>query len=142
LLRDVLKLWVMARIQTRSERICGIETVGIQPQMQDADRHDYGRVPVPPVISAQITIIAEVLFFRPLQIQIRKRLDRLIGAKNRGAWFTVYLVCMLLLHNCALITEYYFRKAKNLRLSVSRRDPASAHTDAALTWCKATICRR
>lgn len=86
--------------------------------MQDPERHDYGQVPVPPVISAQITIIAEVLFFRPLHIQIRKRLDKLIGSKNPGAWFTIYLVSMLLLHNCALITKYYFRKAKNLRLSV------------------------
>ncbi|KAG7284807.1 hypothetical protein NEMBOFW57_009422 [Staphylotrichum longicolle] len=117
LLRDVLKLWVVSRIQSRSERICGADTVGIGPQMQDVDRHDYGYVPLPPVISAQITIIAEVMFFRPLQSQIRKRLDKLIGAKNPGAWFTVYLVCMLLLHNCALITENYFRKARNLRLS-------------------------
>lgn len=57
LIGDVFKLWVMARIQTRSERICGTETIGIEPQLQDPDRHDYGRVPVPPVISAQITIV-------------------------------------------------------------------------------------
>lgn len=112
----------MARIQTRSERICGSETIGIEPQMRDTSRHDYGQVPVPPVLSAQITIIAEAMFFRPLQKQIRKKLDRLIGAKKPGAWFTVYLVCMLLLHNCALITGYYHRKAKNLRLSVSEQD--------------------
>lgn len=118
LIGDVFKLWVMARIQTRSERICGTETIGIEPQLQDPDRHDYGRVPVPPVISAQITIIAEAMFFKPLQAQIRKRLERLITTKNPGSWFTIYLVCMLLLHNCALITEYHFRKAKNLRLSV------------------------
>ncbi|KAK7422988.1 hypothetical protein QQX98_001278 [Neonectria punicea] len=103
--------------ESRSERICSMETIGIDPQQQDPDRHDYGYVPVPPVVSAQITIIAETLFFRPLQIQIRKRLDRLIGTKNCGVWFTTYLVCMLLLHNCALITGYNFRKAKNLRLS-------------------------
>lgn len=95
-----------------------METLGIDPQLQDPDRHDYGYVPVPPVISAQITIIAETLFFRPLQTQIIKRLDRLIGTRNLGAWFTTYLVCVILLHNCALITGYNFRKAKNLRLSV------------------------
>ncbi|ROW11781.1 hypothetical protein VPNG_04931 [Cytospora leucostoma] len=117
LIDDILKLWVMARIQTRSERICGSETIGIGPQLQDPDRHDYNRIPVPPIISAQITIIVEAMFFKPLQAQIRKRLERLIATKSPGSWFTIYLVCMLLLHNCALITEYHSKKAKTLRLS-------------------------
>ena len=142
LLRDVLKLRGMSLVQSRSERICGMETIGIEPQMQDPDRHDYGHVPVPPVISAQITIIAETLFFRPLQIQIRKRLDKLIGTKKPDAWFTVYLVCMLLLHNCALITDYNFRKAKNLRLSVRGTDAGAQNINKKLlTRWTAKICR-
>ncbi|KAK0624855.1 hypothetical protein B0T17DRAFT_254801 [Bombardia bombarda] len=78
LLRDIFRLWAMARAQSKPERICGEETLGIEPQLQDPDRHDHGQVPVPPVISAQLTLIIETLIFKPLQLRIRKQMEKLM----------------------------------------------------------------
>lgn len=52
LLRSILRLWVAARRGTKPQRVIGEEKLGMLPQTLDQYRHDYGEVPVPPVISA------------------------------------------------------------------------------------------
>ncbi|KAK8026330.1 hypothetical protein PG991_003386 [Apiospora marii] len=51
---DVLRLWVASRRLSKPQHVVGEETLGMTPQLLDPTRHDYGQIPVPPVISAQM----------------------------------------------------------------------------------------
>ncbi|KUJ10821.1 uncharacterized protein LY89DRAFT_596060 [Mollisia scopiformis] len=116
LLRNVLRLWVAARRGTKPQRVIGEEKLGMLPQTLDRNRYDYGEVPVPPVISAQLSLLREALIIRPWTQEVRSQLEALVAKKKPESWLTVYLVMFILLHNCSLLTAYFMKKAKNLRL--------------------------
>ncbi|PVH77121.1 hypothetical protein DL98DRAFT_591519 [Cadophora sp. DSE1049] len=118
LLQNVLLLWVAVRYDSKPSRICGADTLDMAPQTIDSERHDYGHFPVPPVISAQLSLLTTAALINPLHKDIRRDLTWLFESKQRRkeSWFTIYLTTFLLLHNYALITKYYEKKARNLRL--------------------------
>ncbi|PVH68325.1 hypothetical protein DL98DRAFT_631841, partial [Cadophora sp. DSE1049] len=116
LLRGVLRLWVAARRGTKSQRVIGEEKLGMLPHTLDCSRYDYGEIPVPPVISAQISLLSEAWIIRPWAKQVRKDLENLVTKKKHESWLTIYLAMFILLHNCSLLPAYFTKKAKNLRL--------------------------
>jgi hypothetical protein len=67
LLRSTLKLWVAIRMESRSERICGEERLGMVPQTFDPAANNYNQVLVPPVMSAQIELIMTAMILQPLK---------------------------------------------------------------------------
>ncbi|KAJ0118771.1 hypothetical protein J7T55_013025 [Diaporthe amygdali] len=115
LIRKVLQLWVATRRLSKPARISSPETLEIQPQRIDTTRSDYGQVPVPPLISVQISILSEVLILRPLRDSVRNGLAKMLE-KYKDRYFTIYLCIFILLHSYSLVTQYYHRKAKHLRL--------------------------
>ncbi|KAH9205742.1 hypothetical protein DL95DRAFT_256518, partial [Leptodontidium sp. 2 PMI_412] len=112
LLRQLLRLWVATRRATRPQRAIGEEKLGMLPQTLDRSRYDYGEVPVPPIISAQLSLLREALIIRPWARQIRLDLEKLVAKKKPESWLTIYLVMFILLHNCSLLTAYSMKKAK------------------------------
>ncbi|KAF2102645.1 hypothetical protein NA57DRAFT_71633 [Rhizodiscina lignyota] len=113
LLRAVLRLWCACRMESRSERICGIEALGMQPQyFEDRDPND-GHILVPPVFSAQMEVIVTAMILQPAQKQVLRLLNKVFEeSKKQRSWFSIYLALFILLHSCALLTEGDNKKAK------------------------------
>jgi hypothetical protein len=118
LLRSVLKLWVAVRMESRSERICGPEHLGMVPQTFDQAAKNYNQVLVPPVMSAQVELIMTAVVLQPLKKSVLTQLQELIKANRSQSWFTIYLCLFVLLHSCALLTSFENMQAKKYGLQV------------------------
>ncbi|KAJ8130806.1 hypothetical protein O1611_g2822 [Lasiodiplodia mahajangana] len=116
LVRSLLRFWVSLRMESRSERICGSETLGMKPQDYDPECHNYNQVLVPPVMSAQIELIATTTVLRPMSKRALGSLRKLIEKKRTASWFTSYLCIFILLHSCALLTDFERKQAKKYGL--------------------------
>lgn len=128
LIRAALRLWVAVRMESRSERICGDENLGQQPQDYDRECHNFGQVLVPPVMSAQIELIATATLLNPAKKAVLGPLRKLMEGRKTQSWFTVYLCLFILLHSCALLTEFEHRQAKKYGRQVSRLNPSDRST--------------
>lgn len=120
LLTSVLRLWVASRMESKQERICSFETLGMTPQDWDSEASNYGNICVPPVMQAQIEIITTCHVLLPMKKAVLKGLNALVIANEPQSWFTIYLVMFVLLHSCALLTQ-----AENAR--AKRESPLSSH---------------
>jgi hypothetical protein len=106
LLKMVLRLWVAIRITTRPTRICGGDTLGMSPDILDETSSFHGKIPIPPVMGAQIELILTEGVQIPLRKSVLDKLQSLIATNKPSTWFTRYLCLFILLHNCAMITKY------------------------------------
>ena len=122
LIRSALQLWVSVRMESRSERIIGDETLGMQPQTHDPECHNYSQFLVPPLMSAQIELIATCAVLNPMRKLVLGRLRNLIEKNMSRSWFTIYLCLFIILHSCALLTEFENRQARKYGLPVG--DPS------------------
>lgn len=105
-------------MESRRERICGHEVLGMTPQNGDVQADNFGNYLIPPVLQAQIELITTVKVLLPMERAIQKRLWGLMKANNTESWFTIYLSMFILMHNCALLT-----RAERLR---AKREPGSS----------------
>ena len=90
------------------------------PQNWDPLCNNYGQVLVPPVMSAQIELMMTVHVLQPLKQEVLHGLQKLIEAKRNHYWFTIYLTVFVLLHSCALLTQFEHRQARKYGLEVLR----------------------
>jgi hypothetical protein len=118
LLRSVLKLWVAIRMESRSERICSKERLGMKPQTFDPAAQNYNQVLIPPVMSAQLELIMTAVILLPLRKVVLVQLQELIKSNRPRSWFTIYLCLFILLHSCALLTSFENMQAKKYGLQV------------------------
>ena len=78
------------------------------------DRHDpmYHKIPLPPVMGAQI----DAVLINDMQYQLRQKtldaLSKLTQNKKQKTWLSTYLATFILLHNIALITNHDAEYAK------------------------------
>lgn len=115
----ILRLWVCVRMITRSERICGQETLGMPADIFDQSSPMHGKIPITPVMGAQIDVIVIQGIMVPLRGMILEQLQRLVLAHRPQNWLCVYLCIFMLLHNCALITKQDIAYARKHGLKVS-----------------------
>lgn len=109
----VLQLWVTVRMCVKSQRISGPETLGMSSDIMDRSSPMHGKIPVPPVLSAQAQFIVTQKLQAPLRTKILELLQKLTLAQRPSNWFCIYLSTFILLHNCSLLTEHdvgYARK--------------------------------
>ena len=118
LLQEVFQLWVAIRMESQSERICGEETLGMQPQFLDEEVDTFGTVSIPPIMSAQIELLTTTRILIPMRTSILRRLQRLIQANKLKNWFPTYLSVFILLHSCSILTRDENRAAKKYGLEV------------------------
>src|SRR3954471_4987521 len=78
LLQAVLRLWGASRMESRSEYICGEETLGMMPHQCHPNCLNNGKILTPPVFSAQMEIIMTARILRPAKKQILRLLRDLI----------------------------------------------------------------
>lgn len=113
ILQLVLQLWVTIRMCTRSGRITGTETLGMSSDMMDKSSGMHGKIPIPPVMGAQIQLILNHKLLTPLRSKILTKLQKLTLEQKPDNWFCIYLCTFILLHNASLLTAHdigYARK--------------------------------
>lgn len=118
LLRDVLRLWSASRMESRSDRICGAETLTMEPHHYEPQCDNSGLILTPPVFSAQLEIIMTSLLLKPAMKETLSRLNNLMQKNERSSWFAIYLALFLLLHNCSMLTAADNKKARKQGLEV------------------------
>jgi len=105
-------------MESRSERICSEEKLGMVPQQFDPAAPNFNQVLVPPVMSAQIELIMTAMVLLPLKKAVLTQLQELIKANRARSWFTIYLCLFVLLHSCALLTSFENMQAMKYGLQV------------------------
>jgi hypothetical protein len=88
------------------DHIVGDETLGMKKDIMDETSHVHGKIPIPPVMTAQFHLILTQGFHIPLRRKILDELQSLVLANKPSNWFTIYLTIFILLHNCTLITVH------------------------------------
>ncbi|ROT40074.1 hypothetical protein SODALDRAFT_273925 [Sodiomyces alkalinus F11] len=112
LLRKALELWMAIRLTTRSTVIVGEETLGMDRNIMDKTSPQHGKIPLPPVMGAQIDMILITHIQSRLRREMLDMLQKMTQATKQKTWLTTYLVTFILLHNIALITDHDARYAK------------------------------
>ncbi|KAH8891757.1 hypothetical protein GQ53DRAFT_647975 [Thozetella sp. PMI_491] len=112
LLLAVLRLWAASRLACRSDRICGTETLGMEPQDYGSGDANSGILLTPPVFSAQLEVIITATLLVPAKREVLSLLRELLQGNERRSWFAIYLAMFILLHNCALLTQSDNKKAR------------------------------
>jgi hypothetical protein len=119
LLKMVLRLWVAGRFICRSERICGSDTLGLSSDLiDDTNPWLHGKIPIPPVMGAQIDLIVTSRILNPLRAVMLEKLQKIVQENKPQNWFCIYLCIFVLLHNCALVTQQDTAYAKKHGLEV------------------------
>lgn len=120
LLISTLDLWMSVRLTTKSFEIVGDDTLGMPHNIiNDHDNPLHGKIPLPPVMGAQI----DSVIIHQIQPRLRRKaleeLQKMTQEKKQKTWLTTYLVTFILLHNIALITKHDADYAKKHGLRVS-----------------------
>lgn len=121
LLTASFKLWMAVRLSTTSDFIVGEEKLGMPDDILDETSPHVGKIPVPPVLGAQLDIV----LIHHIQTSLRRELlDRLQGMfmkSKPSTWLVTYLVTFMLLHNAALLIKHDAAYARKHGMRVSRR---------------------
>lgn len=106
LLSNTLDLWMTVRLTTRSFEIVGEETLDMPPNILDETSPSHGKIPIPPVMGAQLDSVLIHQIQHTLKRNALEGLHRLITENKARTWFTTYLVTFILLHNAALVIKH------------------------------------
>ncbi|KAL1901192.1 hypothetical protein Cpir12675_000558 [Ceratocystis pirilliformis] len=112
LLQCTLKLWMSIRLTTTSQHIIGEDTLDMQ-NVSDDTSPLYGKVPVPPVLGAQVDVLLIDRIQNQLRQKVLKLLKEMILRNKKQEWFSLYLAIFIIMHNIALIIAHdalYARK--------------------------------
>ncbi|KAJ2970781.1 hypothetical protein NUW58_g9594 [Xylaria curta] len=113
LLKKALQLWMAVRMTTKSTVIVGEETLGMTPDIMDETSPLQGKIPIPPVMGAQIELVLIHQIQSSLRREMLENLQTITQANKQHTWFTTYLITFILLHNVALLCQHdagYARK--------------------------------
>ncbi|KAL2884851.1 hypothetical protein HOO65_090146 [Ceratocystis lukuohia] len=111
LLGHTLKLWMSIRLTTTSQHVVGEDTLDMQ-SISDDTSPLYGKVPVSPVLGAQLdTLLIDRIQYR-LRNDVLKLLQKMIQRNKKQEWFSLYLAIFIILHNIALIIAHDARYAR------------------------------
>ncbi|TLD06581.1 uncharacterized protein PgNI_08808 [Pyricularia grisea] len=113
LLKSTLELWMSIRLTTNSFEIVGEETLGMPQDIMDETSPLCGKIPLPPVLGAQL----DSILIHQIQAKFRhdtlELLQKMTQENKARTWLTTYLVTFILLHNIALVIKHdagYARK--------------------------------
>ena len=117
---------------TRASRICGDDNLGISSDVMNGSGYMHGKIPIPPVMAAQIDLIQLLAVQLPLKVLILDQLQKIVLANKPSNWFCIYLCVFILLHNYSLIIANDAWYARKNGLKVSARFYATTYTSYAL----------
>lgn len=118
MLQGALNVSMITRLSSKSFNIAGPETLGVVP-IQDTDSPYFGRIPIPPLLDAQI----DQLWMRKME-RIKKRvlskLKKTIQSPDkRQNWFTIFLTVTVLLSNLEYLYQRQHEQIKRYSGTVS-----------------------
>lgn len=119
LLQSALRLWMSARLTTISCFIVGEETLGMEKDLLDETSPTPGKIPLPPVLGAQLDIVLIHDIQKRLRKDVLDQLQRITQKNKHCNWLAIYLVIFLLLHNASLIIEHDAGYARKHGINVS-----------------------
>lgn len=106
LLSKAFRLWMAIRMTTKSTLIVGDERLGMDANIMDETSPIKGKIPLPPVMGAQI----ELILIGQLQTKWRRemldQLQQMTQQNNHSTWLTIYLTTFILLHNVSLLHQH------------------------------------
>ncbi|KAG6005254.1 hypothetical protein E4U21_000291 [Claviceps maximensis] len=118
------RLWTAVRLSTTSDFIVGEEKLGMSDNILDTTNPNHGKIPVPPVLGAQLDLVMIHHIQTRLRRELLDKLQKMVLKNKQSTWFVTYLVTFMLLHNAALITAHdaaYARK-HGIRRRFARED--------------------
>lgn len=135
LLTQTLELWVAVRLTTKSVEIVGNETLGMDRNILDNSSPQHGKIPLPPVMGAQLDLVLIQHIQTRLRRDMLEKLQKMTQQNKQKTWLTTYLVTFILLHNIALLANHdasYARKhgMKVRRLESERENRSDLGRDA------------
>ncbi|KLU87704.1 hypothetical protein MAPG_06698 [Magnaporthiopsis poae ATCC 64411] len=113
LLLNTLELWMSVRLTTTSFEIVGRETLGMTHDLMDETSPLSGKIPLPPVMGAQLDSILIHQIQAKCRHETLELLQTITQEKKKESWLVTYLVTFVLLHNIALVIQHdasYARK--------------------------------
>ncbi|KAJ5377811.1 uncharacterized protein N7496_005220 [Penicillium cataractarum] len=115
LLEQAIELWTTTRLTERVWRICGNETLGMDP-ISDKTCPDFGIIPVTPIMDTQLDqiVIREILL--PLRNRILYKLDGRLKEPKRDEWFENFLIIFILLSSIEACSVHGEKFAKEFGL--------------------------
>ena len=119
LLDMTFKLWLSIRLTTTSCFIVGDERLGMAQDILDSTNPTPGKIPVPPILGAQLDTVLIHQIQKKLRSDVLSQLDQMLQNKKEHVWMVTYLVFFMLLHNAALITAHDASYARKHGMSVS-----------------------
>jgi hypothetical protein len=90
----IFRLWVASRMTTKSERICGDDTLDMPQNLLDETHPMHGQIPIPPVMGAQIETLITHNIMAQLKPRVLEQLQNFITANKPG--------------NCKCYAEHHF----------------------------------
>ncbi|KAL7924033.1 hypothetical protein ACQKWADRAFT_35614 [Trichoderma austrokoningii] len=112
ILNWALRLWVAIRLSTTSAFIVGKETLDMPANILDDSSPDHGKIPLPPVMGAQMDMILLHHIQNKLRHELLDFLQKVMLRNKPKSWLVTYLVSFILLHNISLITKHDANYAK------------------------------
>ncbi|KAL7937817.1 hypothetical protein V8C35DRAFT_320526 [Trichoderma chlorosporum] len=106
LLNWTLRLWIAVRLSTTSAFIAGTEKLGMAADILDQTSPNPGKIPLPPVLGAQMDLILIQHIQTKLRHELLDNLQKVMLKNKPSSWLVTYLVTFILLHNVALITKH------------------------------------
>ncbi|KAL4811469.1 hypothetical protein BDV18DRAFT_156056 [Aspergillus unguis] len=124
LIADCLKFWVGCHKISNPEHICSYQTVGGTP-VNNPGTPFHEKVPMPPIMIAQMECIMYTRVLRPLSSRVLSGLKDLVTENKREHWLTIYLTLFILLHSCSMLTRRDEETASEYRLQGRYANPMS-----------------
>jgi len=123
--KDVLlltfRLWMAIRLSTKSVFIVGEDTLGMSRDILDETSGNPGKIPLPPVLGAQLDVILIHHIQSNLRRQVLEKVEKMVSKRQLDTWMGTYLVTFMLLHNASLIIahdkEYAKKHGMKVRIS-------------------------
>ena len=109
MIREAFKIALLTRFATQGFHICGSETLG-QNFVEEGTSPDYGRIPIPPLLDAQLDDLS-IKKIKRLKKSVLSQLNRMILSQNKKNWFMIFLTTVVFLSNLELVYQNQQKQA-------------------------------
>jgi hypothetical protein len=124
MVEQALILWATTRLIEKTWRICGEDTLGIEPPLEKSNPWK-GIIPVTPIMDQQLDQIVIRHVLTPLRDYVLKELSTRLGSRETAKkyFFEIYLTIFVLLNNAEtqLSCEHQFAKRYGMSVSINCR---------------------
>ncbi|KAM3431419.1 hypothetical protein MY4824_007129 [Beauveria thailandica] len=124
ILQSTFRLWTSTRLNTISCFIVGEETLGMPSDILDDTSPTPGKVPVPPVMGAQLNLIMIHQIQAKLRKTVLEQLQKIVQKNKHSTWLVTYFVNFILLHNASMIISHDagYAKKHGIKRRFARED--------------------